>query len=436
MVITAARRAAAAVLVALLATLAPITRPAIAADWGRVGVLPGLGGARIWSVAFNPALPATALAATDAGVYRTTDGGQTWRATPVHGVRAWVVGFDVRPAHTAYAGLAGGGVERSDDGGTTWREVSTGLPDRNVRALAFGLGGLAVGTSNGVAVSVDGATWRAAGLDGYDVSAIAVAANSPQFTLVAGTDGGSGSGFLFRNAGPGPTWEPLQQGLPATAVVSSLAAGPLPQSAQFRPLVVATNKGTYHSIDGGTSWTPSTGIAEQLSVTDLGFSQLDPNLVYAGSDAGGSSGGTILRSTDGGGSFVAADKGLPADRRSVSSIAVAAAHPPLLLIAVDPPQGGAALYSEVDDTVPPPAAVTGEKGTAPATSPPLPSAHTTPRAIAVEPIVEPEQSGPARLAGAVFHWPFPVVAELLLVLVAVVLVLRRRQQRLDVDGPP
>ena len=436
MVTTAARRAATACVVALIAALVPIARSATAADWGRVGVLPGLGHARIWSVAFNPALPATALAATDAGVYRTVDGGQTWRPTPIHGIRAWVVGFDVRPAHTAYAGLAGGGVERSDDGGATWREVSSGLTDRNVRALAFGLAGLAVGTSDGVAVSVDGITWRPAGLEGYDVSAVAVAANSPQFTLVAGTDGGPGSGFLFRDAGPGPAWEPLQQGLPATAVVSSLAAGPLPQAAQFRPLVVATNKGTYHSIDGGTTWSPSAGIADQLSVTNLGFSQVDPNLVYAGSDAGGSSGGTILRSTDGGGSFVPADKGLPADRRSVSSIAVAPAHPPLVMIAVDPPEGGAAVYTETDDTVPPPAAVTGERGIAPVTAVSLPPAHTAPRLVPVEPIVEPEQSGPARLAGAVFHWPFPVLLELLVVLAAVVIVLRRRQQRLDVDGPP
>jgi hypothetical protein len=401
-----------------------------------VGALPGLGGSRIWSVAFNPALPATALAATDAGVYRTTDGGRTWRATPVHGTRVWVVGFDVRPAHTAYAGLAGGGVQRSDDGGASWHEVSGGLPDRNVRSLAFGLGGLAVGTSNGVAVSVDGTTWRPAGLDGFDVSAVAVAANSPQFTLVAGTDAGPGTGFLFRNAGPGPAWEPLAQGLPATAVVSSLGAGPLPQAAQFRPLVVATNKGTYHSIDSGTSWTPSTGVAEPLSVTTVAFSQLDPNLVYAGSDAGGSTGGTILRSTDGGGSFVPADKGLPADRRSVSSIAVAPAQPPLVMIAVVPPQGGSALYSQIDDTVPPPAAITGERGIAPAGSASLPRPAPTPKPEVVDPLIAPEQSGPARLAGAIFHWPFPLTLEVLAALGATALGLRRRQQRLDVDGPP
>ncbi|MDB5113099.1 MAG: hypothetical protein JWL78_169 [Chloroflexi bacterium] len=434
--ITAARRAAAAVLAALVALLVPGTSPAMAADWGRVGALPGLGGSRIWSVAFNPALPATALAATDAGVYRTTDGGQTWNATPVHGTRVWVVGFDVRPGHTAYAGLAGGGVQRSDDGGRSWREVSGGLPDRNVRSLAFGLGGLAVGTSNGVAVSVDGTAWHPAGLDGFDVSAVAVAANSPQFTLVAGTDAGPGTGFLFRNAGPGPAWEPLAQGLPATAVVSSLGAGPLPQSAQFRPLVVATNKGTYHSIDEGTTWTPSTGIAEPLSVTTLGFSQLDPNLVYAGSDAGGSTGGTILRSTDGGASFLPADKGLPADRRSVSSIAVAPAQPPLVMIGVVPPQGGAALYSQIDDTVPPPAAVTGERGIAPAGSSSPPRAVPTPKPEAIDSLAAPEQSGPARLAGAIFHWPFPLTLEVLAALGATALGIRRRQQRLDVDGPP
>jgi hypothetical protein len=347
-----------------------------------------------------------------------------------------VVGFDVRPAHSAYAGLAGGGVQRSDDGGATWHDASTGLPDRNVRALAFGLGGMAVGTSNGVAVSVNGTTWRGAGLDGYDVSALAVAANSPQFTLVAGTDGGPGPGFLFRNAGPGPVWEPLQQGLPSTAVVSALGAGPLPQSAQFRPLVVASNKGTYHSIDGGTSWTQSSGIADQVSITILGFSQLDPNLVYAGSDAGGSSSGAILRSTDGGGSFVPADKGLPAERRNVASIAVAPAQPPLLMIAVDPPQGGSTLYSEVDDTVPPPAATTGERGTAPATAAPLPHSKPPPTPLQAPPAVEPEQSGLGRVFGAVFHWPLPFALEVLAVLGATAAAMRWRHRRLDVDGPP
>jgi len=351
-------------------------------------------------------------------------------------MRAWVVGFDVRPVHTAYAGLAQGGVQRSEDGGATWHDVSAGLPDRNVRALAFGLGGLAVGTSSGVAVSVSGTSWRPAGLEGEDISALAVAANSPQFTLIAGTDGGSGSGFLFRNAGPGPSWETLQQGLPATAVVSSLGAGPLPQSAQFRPLVVATNKGTYHSIDGGTTWSQSSGIADQVSITILGYSQLDPNLVYAGSDAGGSSSGVMLRSTDGGSSFVPADKGLPPERRNVASIAVAPAQPPLLMIAVDPPQGGSALYTEVDDTVPPPAATVGEKGTAPATAAALPHATTPPPLTRATPAVEPETSGPGRVLGAVVHWPLPLLLEVLVVLGAAAATLRWRQRRLDVDGPP
>lgn len=410
--------------------------PAAAADWGAVGSLPGLGSARIWSVAFNPALPATALAATDAGVYRTADGGATWRLTPIHGTRAWVVGFDVRRAHSAYAGLAGGGLARSDDGGATWHDVSGGLPDRNVRSLAFGLGGLAVGTSDGVAVSSDGSSWRPAGLDGYDVSSLAVSANSPQFTLVAGTDGGPESGFLFRNAGPGPTWEPLAQGLPSTAVVAAVGAGPLPQSAQFRPLVAATNKGTYHSIDGGTTWTQSTGIGDQVSITALAFSQLDPDLVYAGSDAGGSTGGAMLRSTDGGGSFVAADRGLPADRRNVVAIAVAPVQPPLAMVAIDPPQRGASLYRIVDDTVPPPPALAGERGIPPASAAALPRLHA-PEPVPVQPASgETDESGPQRFAGAVFHWPFPLLLEVLAVVAATTVAVRRWNRRLDVDGPP
>src|SRR5205807_703704 len=82
--------------------------------------------------------------------------------------------------------------------GATWAASSAGLANANVRAMAFGLDGIAAGTDSGVAVSPDGHIWHGAGLDGDSISAITVAANSPQFTLIAGADNGNiALGYLF-----------------------------------------------------------------------------------------------------------------------------------------------------------------------------------------------------------------------------------------------
>jgi len=237
----------------MLASLPGAARAAFAP----AGSLPGLGSGRIWSVAVDPAAPATLLAGTDSGLFGSRDGGATWKSE-LAGMRVWVAGFDVRHPTMAFAGTDGAGVYASADAGATWAPASIGIPDPHVRALAFGLDGIAAGTDSGVAVTPDGKSWRDAGLDGYHVAALTVAANSPQFTLIAGTDGGKG-GFLFRNSG-GNAWEVLQSGLPGDAVVSSLTSGPIDQAVPKRPVLAATSKGIFRSGDGGTTWTQSGGV--------------------------------------------------------------------------------------------------------------------------------------------------------------------------------
>ncbi|GAC1338257.1 MAG: hypothetical protein NVSMB29_03790 [Candidatus Dormibacteria bacterium] len=398
--------------------------------------LPGLGTGRIWDVAIDPADPNIALAATDVGVYRSANSGETWALTTLAGSRVWTVGFDQREPHPAFAGLAGRGISRSDDTGTTWADDSTGLIARDVRRFAFGLDGIAAGTSNGVAITVDGRTWRGAGLSGYAISGLAVAANSPQFTLVAGVDGGDTSkGFLFRNTGGGVTWEVLKDGLPDNGVVSSVAAGPLPQSVQKRPLLVTMDTGTYHSVDGGTTWSVSQGIPTQpttVRLTTAAFSPLDPNLVYAGSDAGGSaSGGALLRSTDGGATFSAAEDGLP-KQHNTEALAVGPAAPPLVLAALDPNGSVASIQREQDTTAPAPAAQAGEP-----IGQPIPSVLPTPTPT-LRPRTTPAPAGAGGSSGPprFLHWPLPLAAELLVLVAIAYAAVRWRQRYLDVEGPP
>ncbi len=406
------------------------------ADWAPGGSLPGLGSGRIWSLAASPATAGYVVAGTDAGVYTSTDSGASWSATSLKGVRVWAVGFDARNAKRIFAGTDGAGAELSTDAGATWTTVSAGLPDLTVRAFAFGLDGIAVGTNKGVALSPDGTAWHDGGLERYSISALAVATNSPSLVLVAATDRGDiSNGYLFRYSGSGTSWQALQSGLPASAIATSVAAGPLSTSVTKRPLIVSTSRGMFRSGDGGSTWTAATGVAENLTVTSAAFSPLDPNLVYAGADAGGSSGGDLLRSTDGGGTFTASDSGLPAKTRQVESIAVEPTTPPLLIAALDPASGGQ-VYSESDATAPVPPALVPELpgATVPATlATPTPSASP-----AVGPVTKPKppvDGAFGHFVSNVFHWPVPLVFEVLLVLAVAYLIVRWRQ-RYYVEGPP
>jgi hypothetical protein len=406
------------------------------ADWAPGGSLPGLGGGRIWSLAASPGTAGLVVAGTDAGVYTSTNSGTSWSATSLKGVRVWAVGFDARDAKRIFAGTDGAGAELSTDGGATWTAVSTGLPDLTVRAFAFGLDGIAAATNKGVALSPDGTSWHDGGLEKYSISALAVAANSPSLVLVAAADRGDlSNGYLFRYSGSGTTWQALASGLPASAIATSVAAGPLSTSVTKRPLIATTSRGMFRSGDGGSTWTASTGVAETLTVTSATFSPLDPNLVYAGADAGGSSGGDLLRSTDGGSSFSASDAGLPTKTREVESIAVEPTTPPLVIAALDPASGGQ-VYAESDTTAPAPPALVPESpgATVPASlATPTPSARAS---VAPAATPRPPDNGAfARFVSNVFHWPVPLVFEVLLVL-AVAYVIVRWRQRYYVEGPP
>jgi hypothetical protein len=361
----------------------------------------------------------------------------TWTAAAgLDTVRVWVVGFDARNPDRIFAGTDGKGVFLSIDAGQTWTASSTGLGDPTVRSMAFGLDGIAAGTAHGVALSPDGSAWHAGGLDAYSISSLAVAANSPSLVLVAASDRGDlSNGYVFRYSG-GTSWQALQSGLPSQAVVSNVAAGPISSSVPKRPLVVTTSKGVFRSGDGGSTWTASTGVPQNLTPTTAIFSPLDPNLVYAGADQGGSQGGDILRSTDGGATFAVADQGLPTQVREVESIAVEQTTPPGLIAALNPSSGGV-MFSEIDSTAPPPPPLLAEAPGAaiPATlATPLPTRHAVIASPA--PTEAPAtSSGVGKFLGSAFHWPVPLVFEVLLVLAAAYLLVRWRQ-RYYVEGPP
>jgi hypothetical protein len=403
------------------------------------GRLTGLGSGKIWSVAIEPSLPSTILAGTDAGVYVSRDTGATWIRT-LGGIRVWTVGFDARTPSNAFAGTDGKGVYASADSAATWTNASSGLGNLDVRALAFGLDGIAAGTDAGVALSPNGLIWHDGGLDRYSIAAVAVAANYPQFTVIAGADGAiSGTlaaGYLFSSSGGG-AWEVLQSGLPAGAVVSSITAGEIDKAIPKRPLIVATSQGIFRSGDGGATWTAGSGAPQALTLSIARFGPLDPNLAYAGADSGGSTGGDFYRSTDGGLTYHKADAGLPSGSKNVDAIAVANTTPPEVVVALNPPTGGSQIYRESDTSAPAPPPLVAEASGAPVPSSvptPLPTATPVPQAVKPA-ATSPPASSIQRFAQAAFHWPTPLVYEVFFVLLALYVYVRWRQ-RYYVEGPP
>ena len=96
----------------------------------------GLGNFVIGQVSVSPgfAVDRTVLAATDAGVFISTDGGSTWSATTLTSAASAVVFASGGQAFAATSGI-GGAVYQSVDGGRNWAAITTGMPVSEIVSL-------------------------------------------------------------------------------------------------------------------------------------------------------------------------------------------------------------------------------------------------------------------------------------------------------------
>ena len=199
------------------------------------------------------------------GLYKTTDGGNTWKQvlTPADkwtGVTSLLI--DPRNPDKLYAATwarqrsiavyvgtnEGAGIYTSDDGGETWTELKTGLPEGNMGKI-----GMAISPMN------------------PDV-------------LYATIETDNRKGGFYRSADQGASW---------TKVSDEIGAGTGPHyyqeifadQHQFDRVYIASNYSKV-SDDGGKTWTPINTKRKHVDDHAMAFHPTDPDFVLMGSDGG------------------------------------------------------------------------------------------------------------------------------------------------------
>jgi hypothetical protein len=224
-------------------------------------------GGRVNGLKVVPGGNQVAYAASEwGGIYKTTDGAQTWTHLDGHLPQAMFdVDVDPSDTDTVYAtslfdGRADAlsGISVSYDAGQTWTDPL--VPDTSPACAswdepsAFGIGilpddgdNVIVGTACGVAVSDDaGASWTH--VDPNPATGARrvwdVAAQAGGIVDICGSDG------HFRSTDGGQTWS--QSALAGTGDVCSIAVSPLESNVVY---VTQNNVALWESRDAGATWT-------------------------------------------------------------------------------------------------------------------------------------------------------------------------------------
>ena len=276
-------------------------------SWKRLSE--GLTRVRVMNLVIDPRLPANVFAGTLAdGVYKSPDGGRRWlprnagiqKGTISANVNELV--FDPLDSQVLYAATTVG-VFRTKDAGQSWTERMRGMNEINfIVALAVDPVSpniLYAGTSGGVYRSFDGADhWTKTnnGLvpDDAKMASMALGVNrllidpANPDVVYAGTTQG-----VFKTLNKGETWARLAADL-GELYVSSLVLEP----GNGQHLYMGTSTGIFQSQDSGQTWKATNEGLANLNIRAIAMDPQDSRVLYAGTNGSG-----LFRSQDGGESW-------------------------------------------------------------------------------------------------------------------------------------
>jgi photosystem II stability/assembly factor-like uncharacterized protein len=253
--------------------------------------------ANVQAITVHPMTPEVVYAGTQDGPYRSVDRGERWeRLDFPRETEVWSILVHPTRPRTLYAGASPIGVFRSDDGGDTWRRLPAQLPDRVKMSFACRVMRLAADPAGpddlyaalevgGVLRSLDGGeSWE-------DMSADLVGlAGRPHLKSRIQSDTDN-EGMLDGHA----------------VCVSAAAPG---------TVFLAVRMGLFRSADRGAGWQDmEIGRFSPLTYArDVRVSPQDPHVLYAClSPAARSEDGSLYRSGDLGGTWTRLDRGIKAE---------------------------------------------------------------------------------------------------------------------------
>jgi len=312
---------------------------------------PAISGGRVSSVvgvAGNPGI--YYVGAADGGIFRTEDGGMTWKALfqhqPVASIGALAI--DPRNPSVIWAGTGeaavrndisyGDGIYKSTDAGAHWQHLGLEhtfqisriaidpLQPDTVLVAAMG-SPWQDNPDRGVYRTIDGgATWHKVLYAGPDVgiSDLAMDPKDPDIVFAAtyryrrtpwGYSGGGPQDAIYKSVDGGVTWRRLSgHGLP-TQPVARIGLAIAASSPNVVYAVIGSNEGVvWRSDDDGETWA-LVSKDQEVDARPLYFSHLevdpkDPNHVFAISN-------DLLESTDGGHHFEKIAKSVHVDHHSL-----------------------------------------------------------------------------------------------------------------------
>ena len=272
-------------------------------------------------LALDPQNPTQIFAQTQSNVYRSTDGGGTFRKLNLHMPppvpTILSIAVDPLASTTLYAGTGTGsdfGVYKSTDDGQSWSRIGA---ISLVNALAVSPGSsstLFAATDSGLWKSTDGgANWTQSGAFSPVYTVIFDPQNSQTLYASAAFDG------VFKSTDGGAHWTPINTGFPNAGgpAAKVLAVDPVNHSV----LYAAGRDGIFRSVNGGANWSAIDAglrVRQGFWVSAFAIDPVTPSTLYAGLDNGG-----LYKSTDGGASWTATGLTLP----TVSAIAVDPSNP-------------------------------------------------------------------------------------------------------------
>ncbi|MDD5673633.1 MAG: T9SS type A sorting domain-containing protein [Chitinivibrionales bacterium] len=247
------------------------------------------------------------FAATDSGVFLSTNDGANWKAVNT-GLPAKTVVYSLAASGIdIFAATKNYGVYRSSNNGAAWSAVNTGFPlGSTIACLTMSGVDLFAGVNKGgIFRSLNnGLNWAAVntGLpDTVTVNALAVSG----IDLFAGT---MSKGIYYSNNN-GFSWSALNSGLPGGTSVLCFAQSGI-------DLFAGTSRGVFHSTNNGAAWSVPTSGLPDSSVNSLATSG---SYLFAG--VNGVIGGGVYLSTNSG-----ADWNLITGLPGVRSLAVNGAY--------------------------------------------------------------------------------------------------------------